>query len=767
MAETTGQITLELVDKLTKGLNEVNSKLDEIGTRSKNAEKQSQSLGDTLKKLSQIAGIAFISKQILDIGKSALKTAGDFEQYNVAFKTMLGSAGAATKLLNEIKNFAATTPFELTELVASSKQLLAFNFAADEIIPTLTTLGNIAAGVGVPVSRLGVIFGQVKLAGRLMGQDLLQFTNAGVPLISQLAKNFGTTEAAIKKMVEQGKIGFADVKKALEGLAGPGGKFNNLMIAQSKTLGGVLSNIGDNFTQISLEIGNAMLPIAKVIAVSILDALNNIRQWFQANQESIKNFFFNLIAAAMTLAQVAIQLGTILWTYVIEPLFAFVKSPIVSTILAIVAAYYAWVAVTGLLVAVNTALAAVNPLGWIVIGIAAAVVAFNALKNHWSSVVNVFKSTLSFIYDLFKSYFGLIIKIFTGNFMGAINDVINGVKKAFSLLAGKNKKDLQKQAEDLTPASGPETNVPAQAKPAAVDEKAVTYKAVLAQVVGSQEAIATFAKIGQGFKDYVVDGILNGTLTIDGIWANFTQQLYKMMLEQMFNPIGAAMGVLANSIMTIFNDTIGQLITPFIGLIANMVLVFAGGILNFKLLFTNFGAYFTGITTLLGQAWTAFTSTMVGGWIGALVSMLASLVSAVTGAILAFALMAASASAAAVAMIPFVGPALAIAAYGATFALVMAGTAKLATVALGLASGATSVIGGASSDTVPAMLTPGEMVVPQGIADGIRQGDLSLGGPGGSGPTEVILSFKDGAIDFIEAQIVKRNRLGGSAITAG
>lgn len=765
MAETTERVILELVDKLSGELKDVKKSLADIGSESKKSEKESRTLGDTLKTLAKVAGIAFISKQIFDIGKSALKTAGDFEQYNVAFKTMLGSSEKATKLLNEIKTFAATTPFELNELVASSKQLLAFNFAAEDIIPTMTTLGNIAAGVGVPVSRLGVIFGQVKLAGRLMGQDLLQFTNAGVPLISELAKNFNTTEAAIKKMVEQGKIGFADVKKALEGMSGPGGKFNNLMIAQSKTLGGVLSNIGDNFTQISLEIGNAMLPIAKVIAVGLLGALDKVRLWFQNNQESIKNFFFNLISVMMGLAQAAIQVGQVLFTYVIGPLVDFVKQPIVAAILGIVAAYYAWVAVTTLLAAANAALAAVNPLAWIVIGIAAVIVAFNALTKHWNEVVDFFVSGAKFIWKMFKNYIDLMIKIFTGDFMGAVNKVVNGVKKAFSILGGKNKQDLQQQAQDLTPAETKSTI--AEPTKAPTGGGGVTYSAILTQIVGEDKAIATFAKIGQGFRDYVVDGIMNGTLTLEGVWANFTQQLYKMMLEQLFNPIGAAMGVLANSIMSIFNDTLGQLLMPFITLFANMIVVFASGVLNFKLLFTNFGAWWGNILALLGTAWTTFTSSMVGSWIGSLVEMLAGLVVMVGGAILSFALMAASAAAAAVAMIPIVGPALAVAAYAGTFSMVMAGVAQLATVALGLASGAVSVVGGGPTDTIPAMLSPGEMVVPQGIADGIRGGDLSLGGPGGSGQTEVVISFKGNARQFLEAEIVKANRLGGSAIAAG
>ena len=767
MAETntSAQITLELVDKLTKGLAEVNDKLDAIGTHSKNAEAQSRSLGDTLKNLAKIAGLGFIAKQIFDIGKSALQTAADFEQYNVSFKTMLGSAGEATKLLNQIKSFAATTPFELTELVSSSKQLLAFKVAAEDIIPTMTTLGNIAAGVGVPVGRLAVIFGQVKLAGRLMGQDLLQFTNAGVPLISELAKNFNTTESAIKKMVEQGKIGFKDVKKALENLGGPTGTWGKLMIEQSKTLSGVFSNIKDNITQTGLEVGNAMLPIAKVIAISFLGALDKVRTWFQDNQEGIKNFFLNLAAVVITLGRAVMETGSFLWNWIIKPMIDFVKNPIVSTILAIVAGYYAWTAATWALFAANAALQSVNPLAWVVVGVVAVIAAFNAITKHWDKVVDFVVGGVKAIWEGFKYFIDLIIKLFTGNLMGAINKVVGTIKGLFR----KEKDSLQGETKDVMTSNVQDRKPEAKRIDSGNGEsKVVSYTTLLTKIVGTEEAIAAFSKIGQAFRDDVVSGVMGGVFSMEKVWGNFTQNLYKMILEKTFNPVGAGMGSLANSLMGIWDQTLGSLITPIFTFVGQAIAAFGVMFANFVLQTLGFKTFFQSVGTFLGTAWKAVTESMVGQWVGALIAMGASLIVTIGGAIGAFALLAASAAAAAVAMIPIVGPVLAVGAYAATFGLVIAGVAQLASLALGLAGGATQVIGGSSTDTIPAMLSPGEMVIPQGIADGIRSGDLSLGGPGGSGGvTEVVLSFKDGAIDFIEAQIIKRNRLGGSAIAAG
>ncbi len=249
---------------VNKALAKMGEGFDSARAKSKALEDKLENMGKVGQKLAIGAGV--VAGALGAIGVSALKASGQFEQWNIAFTTMLGSQSKATKLMNEIKSFAAKTPFELPGLVESSKQLLAFGFAAEEIIPNMKVLGDIAAGVGVPVGQLANVFGQVKLAGRLMGQDLLQFTNAGVPLISALAKNLGVTEGEIKKMVEAGKIGFPEVQKALTGMTTEGGKFFNLMDAQSKSLEGVISNIKDNIGQFLTGLGDALLPLAKIFA---------------------------------------------------------------------------------------------------------------------------------------------------------------------------------------------------------------------------------------------------------------------------------------------------------------------------------------------------------------------------------------------------------------------------------------------------------------------------------------------------------------------
>ena len=179
---------------IVNALKNVDGKLKDISFQSKKSAKNVSTLGTSLKKLAAIVGVAFIARKFFDLGKSVLTAAGNMEQFNIAFTTMLGSADKAADLLADIVEFARKTPFQIEGLVKTTKQLLAYGIAQDEIIPTLENLGNIAAGVGVPVQRLALVFGQVKSTTKLLGQDLNQFTQAGVPLLAELAKTLGITE---------------------------------------------------------------------------------------------------------------------------------------------------------------------------------------------------------------------------------------------------------------------------------------------------------------------------------------------------------------------------------------------------------------------------------------------------------------------------------------------------------------------------------------------------------------------------------------------
>ena len=201
--------------------------------------------------LSAIGGTAFVGM----LGNKLLTVRGEFQQLDVAFTTMLGSKEKADTLMAQIVDTAAKTPFTLTEVAQGAKQLLAYQVAAEDVNDTVTRLGNISAGVSVPLDRLILAYGQVKAKGKLQGDDMRQFTEAGIPIIHELAKVMGVADNQISKMVENGKIGFPEVQKVIQNLTNEGGMFFNLMEKQSGTITGQISNLGDAFDKMLNSIG--------------------------------------------------------------------------------------------------------------------------------------------------------------------------------------------------------------------------------------------------------------------------------------------------------------------------------------------------------------------------------------------------------------------------------------------------------------------------------------------------------------------------------
>ena len=180
-----------------------------------------------------------------------------FQQLEISFGTMLKSKEKANELMAQLTDLAAKTPFGLEEVSEGAKKLLAFQVPAQEVTETLRRMGDVASGLGVPMGQLIHVYGQVKAQGKLVTNDLYQFMNAGIPIIAELSKVIGKSETEIKDMVSAGKIGFTEIQAVIKNMTNEGGLFYNLMADQSKSLGGQISNLKDNFDQMLNEIGKA------------------------------------------------------------------------------------------------------------------------------------------------------------------------------------------------------------------------------------------------------------------------------------------------------------------------------------------------------------------------------------------------------------------------------------------------------------------------------------------------------------------------------
>ncbi|GIM60094.1 hypothetical protein CAPN008_01440 [Capnocytophaga canis] len=181
----------------------------------------------------------------------------EFQRLEISFSTMLKSKDKANKLMGEMVDLAAKTPFGLQDVSEGAKKLLAFQVPANEVTETLRRMGDVASGLGVPMGQLIHVYGQVKAQGKLMTNDLYQFMNAGIPIIAELSKVTGKAEQEVKSMVSAGKIGFGEIQQVFRNMTDESGLFHNLMAEQSKTLAGQYSNLQDSISNMFNEIGKS------------------------------------------------------------------------------------------------------------------------------------------------------------------------------------------------------------------------------------------------------------------------------------------------------------------------------------------------------------------------------------------------------------------------------------------------------------------------------------------------------------------------------
>lgn len=197
---------------------------------------------------------------------SSVALAAEAEQASVAFRVLLGDAEKAQDMIADLQAFAASTPFQLTELQSAARLLVAFGFSASEAMAQLKVLGNIAAGTNQPIGELAELLGKARVQSTIYSEDLNQLTGRGINVLDGLAKKLGTTTDQVKKFASEGKISFQDLNAVITELGQ--NKFGGLMVEQSKTIAGQWSSIKDDVAQIGRDIGGLIIPQLKNITES-------------------------------------------------------------------------------------------------------------------------------------------------------------------------------------------------------------------------------------------------------------------------------------------------------------------------------------------------------------------------------------------------------------------------------------------------------------------------------------------------------------------
>lgn len=244
--------------KVVSGFRDIQNAVHQTAER---VEKDGKSIDDVISNIQNSMNIAIGGWSIGKFVNQMMQVRGQFQQTEMAFKTMLQSEEKADALMKQLIRTAAVTPFEVEDVTEGAKQLLAFNVAAEDVNKTLIGLGDVAAGMGMNLKDLVMLYGTTIAKGKMDTMDLYQFLNRGIPIADEIAKVMGldVTNAIeeVQKQIKAGKVTSDIFIQAMQSMTAEGSKFGGLMEAQSKSIIGQISNIKDAIEQKFNDLGKS------------------------------------------------------------------------------------------------------------------------------------------------------------------------------------------------------------------------------------------------------------------------------------------------------------------------------------------------------------------------------------------------------------------------------------------------------------------------------------------------------------------------------
>jgi hypothetical protein len=234
-------------------------------------------LNEAFNTLGRKIAAAFAVEEVVRFGYNSLIAAGNYERLTTAFTVFLRSAFEAKNVLQDIQKLALKTPFTTEQTQQGARILLAYGVSGKQLIPILEQLSSVAAGTNVPLDRLALVYGQVKAAGRLLGQDLRQLVNAGFNPLQQISADTGVSLSELRRRMSEGKITFEDIQKAFISATSAGGRFYNLNTEVAKTLPGRLSFLKESFEIAMRDIGTAMLGGGKDATEGLIKLVDGLK----------------------------------------------------------------------------------------------------------------------------------------------------------------------------------------------------------------------------------------------------------------------------------------------------------------------------------------------------------------------------------------------------------------------------------------------------------------------------------------------------------
>lgn len=291
--------------KVVSGFRDIQNAVHQTAER---VEKDGKSIDDVISNIQNSMNIAIGGWSIGKFVNQMMQVRGQFQQTEMAFKTMLQSEEKADALMKQLIRTAAVTPFGVEDVTEGAKQLLAFNVAAEDVNKTLIGLGDVAAGMGLNLKDLVMLYGTTIAKGKMDTMDLYQFLNRGIPIADEIAKVMGldVTNAIkeVQKQIKAGKVTSDIFIQAMQSMTAEGSKFGGLMEAQSKTITGQISNIKDAIEQMFNELGKSQEGIINT-GLGVVSTL--VENW-----ETVGKVLMTVVAAygaykAAVIATIAIE----------------------------------------------------------------------------------------------------------------------------------------------------------------------------------------------------------------------------------------------------------------------------------------------------------------------------------------------------------------------------------------------------------------------------------------------------------------------------
>ena len=259
-----GQVTIgsaafrDYENRLTAVRNKIKSATKEQKTYNTALSESHSRLGTLIK-----STVAYFSlRQVTNFLRNIRAVTAEFEMQRVALGGIIQDSDKASELFRQIKAAAIKSPFEIKDLVSYTKQLSAYRIETDQLFETTQRLADVSSGLGVDMGRIILAYGQVRAASVLRGQELRQFTEAGIPLVELLAEKFSqlsgrmVNTAEVFDLISKRAVSFKMIKEIFEDMTNAGGMFYKMQEKQAETLQGKWMNLKDSVSIMYDEIGN-------------------------------------------------------------------------------------------------------------------------------------------------------------------------------------------------------------------------------------------------------------------------------------------------------------------------------------------------------------------------------------------------------------------------------------------------------------------------------------------------------------------------------